>query len=78
MVKISPASSGDIRDMDSILGLERAHGGGNDNPLVFLPGEFQEQQSLVGYSPGFAKSLTGLSDRTKQQLKGAGSWNYRD
>ena len=46
--------------------------------LVFLPGEFQEQKSLVGYSPGVAKSPTGLSDRTKQHIKGAGSWNYRD
>ena len=46
--------------------------------LVFLPGEFQEQKSLVGYSPGVAKSPAGLSDRTKQHIKGAGSWNYRD
>ena len=29
---------------------------------VFLPGEFHGQRSLVGYSPGLAKSWTRLSD----------------
>ena len=29
---------------------------------VFLPGEFHGQRSLVGYSPGVAKSQTQLSD----------------
>ena len=28
---------------------------------VFLPGEFHRQKSLVGYSPGVAKSQTQLS-----------------
>ena len=29
---------------------------------VFLPGELHGQRSLVGYSPGVAKSWTQLSD----------------
>ena len=30
---------------------------------VFLPGKFHGEKSLMGYSPWFAKSRTGLSDR---------------
>ena len=33
MVKNSPASAGDIRDMGSIPALGRSPGGGNGNPL---------------------------------------------
>ena len=33
MVKNPSANAGDTRDMDLILGLERASGGGNGNPL---------------------------------------------
>ena len=41
------------RDPDSILGLGRSPGGGNDNPttLVLFLGEFHGQRSLVSYSP---------------------------
>ena len=34
----------------SIPGSGRSPGGGNGNPLVFLPGEFHGQRDLVGYS----------------------------
>ena len=37
-------------DLGSIPGLERSPGEGNGYPLVFLPGEFHGQRSLVGYS----------------------------
>ena len=36
MVKNPPASAGDIRDADSIPGLERSPGGGNGNPLQYF------------------------------------------
>ena len=51
---------GDIGDVGSIPGLKRSPGEGNDNPLHcvefgefhrFLPGEFQGQRSMAGYSP---------------------------
>ena len=32
-------------------GLERSPGVGKGNPLVFLPGKFQGQRNLAGYSP---------------------------
>ena len=52
VVKNAPANAGDIRDVGSIPGLGRSPGEGNGYPLpVFLPGEFNEQRSLVGYSP---------------------------
>jgi len=36
----------------SIPGSGRSLGGGHGNPLqYFLPGEYHEQRSLVGYSP---------------------------
>ena len=34
-----------------IPGSGRSPGGGNGNPLTFLPGEFHGQRSLAGYSP---------------------------
>ena len=39
------------RHVQSIPGSERWLGVGNGNPLVFLPGKFNGQRSLVGYSP---------------------------
>ena len=40
---------------------ERSPGGGEWLPTpVFLPGEFHEQRSLMGYSPWVAKSKTQL------------------
>ena len=44
MVKNPPANAGDIRDVGSNPGL------GISTP-VFLPGEFNGQRSLEGYSP---------------------------
>ena len=35
MVKNVPASAGDIRDMGSIPGSGRSHGGGHGNPLQY-------------------------------------------
>ena len=35
MVKNLPASAGDLRDADSILGLERSPGGGRGSPLHY-------------------------------------------
>ena len=46
----SKASACNVDDLGSILGSRRSPGEGNDNPLVFLPGESHGQMSLVGYS----------------------------
>ena len=35
VVKNTPANAGDVRDMGSILGLERSPGGGHGNPLQY-------------------------------------------
>ena len=51
MVKNPPANAGDIRDVGSILGSGRSPGGGNGNPLQFLPGESHGQRTLEVYSP---------------------------
>ena len=51
MVKNSTVSAGDIRDMGLIPGSGRSPGEGMPTHLVFLPGEFHGQRSLVGYSP---------------------------
>ena len=45
-----PASTGDVRDADSIPALGRSPGGGHGNPRVFLSGESHGQRSLeVGH-----------------------------
>ena len=41
----------DVTDVGSIPGLGRSPGGGNGNPLWYLPGESHGQMSLAGYSP---------------------------
>ena len=51
MVRNFPANAGDLGDTASIPGLGRYPGGGNANPLQFLPGESHGQMSLDGYSP---------------------------
>ena len=51
MVNNPHSSAGDTRDSGLIPGSERSPGGGNGNPLQFLPGESHGQRSLVGYSP---------------------------
>ena len=59
MVKTLSTNAGDV---SSILGLGRSPGEGNGNPLLFLPGEFHGQRSLMGYSPWRCKE----SDITEQ------------
>ena len=52
MVQNQPANAGDIRVVSSIPGSVISPKEGRGNPLpVLLPGEFQGQKSLVGYSP---------------------------
>ena len=59
-VKESACSVGDL---GSTPGPGRSPGEGNGHPtLVFLPGEFHGQRSLVGYSPWDHKEL----DMTEQ------------
>ena len=53
MGKLLPASAGDARAVDSIPGLGKSPGVGNENPTpVFLPGKFHGQRSLGGSSKG--------------------------
>ena len=59
VVKTLSTNAGDV---SSILGLGRSPGEGNGNPLLFLPGEFHGQRSLMGYSPWRCKE----SDITEQ------------
>ena len=48
-----------IGDADSIYGMGRSPGEGNDNPTpVFLPGASHGQRSLMGYSPWDGKQMT--------------------
>ena len=58
----SKESTCNARDLGSIPGLSRSLGGGNGNPLQFLPGESHEWRSLVDYSPWGHKEL----DMTEQ------------
>ena len=63
VVKNPSANAGDVRDADSIPGLGRSSGGGEWQPTpVFLPGEYQGQRSLAGYSPWGCKE----SDMTEK------------
>ena len=50
-------NAGDTGDSSFVPGLGRSPGGGNGNPLIFLPGKFHRQRSPVGYSPwGYEES----------------------
>ena len=52
MVKNLPANVGDARDLGLTPGSGRSPGEEKWQPTpVFLPGKFQGQRSLVGYSP---------------------------
>ena len=52
VVKNLLASTGDVRDMDSIPGLGRSPGGGHGNPLQYSCLENpMDRQNLAGYSP---------------------------
>ena len=59
MVKNPPTNAGDIRDAGwiSVLGGYPGEGHGNLVAPGLLPGESQEQKSLVGYSPWGCKVL---------------------
>ena len=59
VVKNLPANAGYIRNVGSVPGLDRSHGGGHGNPFQYLPGESHGQMSLAGDSPwGHKKSDT--------------------
>ena len=63
MGKESACSARDTGETGSIPGSGRSYEERHGNPLQYsLPGEFHRQSSLVGYSPGVAKSQTQLSD----------------
>ena len=53
VVKSLPVNARDTRDLGSIPGSGRSPGGGRtwQSTPIFLPGEFQGQRSLAGYSP---------------------------
>ena len=51
VVKNSPASAGDTRDVGLIPGSGTFPGEGKGNPLQYLPGESHGQRSLADYSP---------------------------
>ena len=57
MVKTPPTNARDTEDAGSIPGSGRTPGGGNGNPLQFLPGKSHGQRSLVGCSPSGCKEL---------------------
>ena len=69
MVKHLPASSGDARDVGSILASGRCLGVGNGTPVqwhpapVFLPGKSHGQRKLAASNPWGRKEL----DMTEQQ-----------
>ena len=64
-------------DLGSIPGSGRSLREGIGNPLVFLPGEFPGQRSLVGYSSWVAKSQTCLSDYTTTNKRWEGSGHIK-
>ena len=57
MVKNLAANAGDVRDAGSIPGLGSLQRRAWQPTLVFLPGKFHGQRSLVGYSPWGCKEL---------------------
>ena len=65
MLKNPPANAGDARDMGSMPGLGRSHGGGNGNPLQYSclenPMDGEARRATVHEVP---KSQTRLSDET--------------
>ena len=46
-----PANAGDIGGEVLTPGSGRCPGGRKGNPLLFLPGNFHKQRSLMGYTP---------------------------
>jgi len=64
-------------DSDSIHGLGRSPGERNGNSLLFLPGEFHGQRSLVGHSPRGCKELDMTDVKNRQQLDDAEKKQHR-
>ena len=79
-VKHLPASSGDARDVASILGLGRCLGVGNGTPVqwhptpVFLPGKSHGQRKLAGSNPWGCKELE-MTEHTHCVLNHADCWD---
>ena len=58
MAKNPLAGAGGVRDVDSIPGWGRSHGGGHSNPLqLFLPGKSHAQRRLVATVHGVTELL---------------------
>ena len=57
MVKTPPVNAGDMRDATRSLGQEDPLEEGLAATPVFLPGEYNGQRSLVGYSPRGRKDI---------------------
>ena len=63
VIKNSPASAGDVRDMDSIPGSGRSPGGGHGNPFQYSYMENPiDRGAWRATVHGIAKSQTQLSD----------------
>ena len=74
MVKNLPASAGDIRDLDSILGLGRSPGGGDGNPLQYsCLKNPMDRGAWWATVHGLAKSRTQLSDFTHTYTQDIGA-----
>ena len=71
MVKNSPASAGDIRDVDSIPRLGRSPGEGNGDPLQYSCHGRRSQQATVH---GVTKSQTRLKRLSSQHIRA--SWGH--
>ena len=69
VVKNLPPNAGDVRDMGSIPGLGRFPWRRKWQPtLVFLPGKFHRQRSLVGDSP-WGRKESGTTEATEHSTK---------
>ena len=63
VVKKPPASAGDVRDVGSIPGLGRSHGGGHGNTLQYSCLEnLMDRGAWWATVHGVTKSLTQLTD----------------
>ena len=70
MVKNPPATSGDVRDVGSILGLGRFPGGGNGNPLQYsCPENPTDRGDWRATVHGVSKSWTRLKQLSTHACK---------